>query len=540
MDISKLTLEEKAGQLVMCGFAGTEPSEEVLRLIGERHIGGVIYFARNVRDVRQIAELSDNLQEAARQAGLPPLFVMIDQEGGMVARITEGVALMPGAMALGAGSTPEEAYESARICGEELRALGVNLNFAPVLDVNNNPRNPVIGVRSFGESPERVASYGEAALRGLQAAGVVATAKHFPGHGDTEVDSHLDLPTVPHGRERIFEVELQPFIRAIGAEVDSIMSSHVVFPAFEPQRLPVTLSHHVLTGLLREELGYEGVIFTDCMEMHAISKHYGTVEACVMAIEAGADAVLVSHSFELQTGAIDAIVEAVRSGRLTEERLDASVSRLLALKKKRGIGAETRSLEERLAGVGTAAHLEAAKRWSEASVTVVKQEADLLPLAAGEETLVLSVQPAVVTLVDDALAVPLTLGKALEACGVQVREQAIPLADVARMSGEALEMAASYERIVVATYNACFDDAQALLVRELLARGKRPIVVATRMPYDLLAFPAVPVYVCLYESRPLALQSAAKVLAGQLPARGRLPVSLSGEFPAGWGVQGDA
>jgi beta-N-acetylhexosaminidase len=543
IDISHMTLEQKAGQLVLCGFPGTEPSEGLLRLIREKQIGGVIYFARNIRDVRKTAELSSQLQEAAREAGAPPLFLMVDQEGGMVARLVDGIALMPGAMALAAGSTPEIAREAARICGEELRALGVNLNFAPVLDVNNNPRNPVIGVRSFGESPERVALFGEATVRGLQGAGVVATAKHFPGHGDTEVDSHLDLPTVPHSRERIFQVELRPFIQAIAAGVDSIMTSHVVFPAFEPDRLPVTLSHNVLTGLLRGELGFEGVIFTDCMEMKAISDFFGTVEASVMAIEAGADAVLVSHSLELQLGVVDAIVEAVRSGRLTEERIDASVRRLLALKSKRGIGQKTGSLEERLARVGTTANTEAAKRMSEASITVVKRDAGLMPIAAGEvaeELLVLSVQPTVVTLVDDALETPMTLGKALTSCGVRLQEQVIALADAGTAVDEWIELAAPYERIVVATYNACFDKAQALLVNGLIARGKRPIVVSTRLPYDLQSFPDVPAYVCTYESRPQALQSAAKVLTGQLPAKGRLPVSLSDSFPAGWGLVDDA
>lgn len=534
-----MTLEEKAGQLVMGGFDGTEPSPEAMRLIREQRVGGIIYFARNVRDVRQVAELSDKLQQAAREAGTLPLFISIDQEGGMVARITDGVALMPGAMALAAGGSAEAAYKAARICGEELRELGINLNFAPVLDVNNNPRNPVIGVRSFGESPERVAAFGEAAVRGLQDAGVAATAKHFPGHGDTEVDSHLDLPIVPHGRERMLEIELKPFIRAIEAGVDCIMSAHIYFPAFEERRLPVTLSPSVLTGLLREELGYEGVIVTDCMEMHAISKHYGTVEAAVMAIEAGADAVLISHTYELQAGAIDAIVAAVRAGRLSEERIDASVKRLAALKEKRGLLASAKAaaqpVEERLARVGVPAHREAAARISEASVTVVKNDG-LLPLDGSKPTLVLAVQPAVVTLVDDALEAPLTLGNALSSCGAKVFELVMPLAETGKLQAEALELASQYDQIVVATYNAHFDEAQGDLVRELLARGKRPVVVATRNPYDLLAFPDVPSYVCTYESRPLALWSAARLLAGRIPARGKLPVTVSPDYPAGWGL----
>nr|WP_052486888.1 beta-N-acetylhexosaminidase [Paenibacillus sp. VKM B-2647] len=525
----------------MIGFAGLTPSAEALRLVRDYRVGGIIYFARNVQNVRQVAELSDSLQQAAREAGTLPLWIAIDQEGGMVARITDGVALMPGAMALAAGGVPEAAYRAARICGEELRALGINLNFAPVLDVNNNPRNPVIGVRSFGENAESVAAFGAAAVRGLQDAGVAATAKHFPGHGDTETDSHLDLPVVPHGRERMFAVELKPFVAAIAAGVDCIMSSHIYFPAFEERKLPVTLSPSVLTGLLREELGYDGVIVTDCMEMHAISKHYGTVEASVMAIEAGADAVLISHTYELQVGAIEAITAAVRSGRLSEERIDASVRRLLALKEKRGLlqNGKPAPLDERLAAVGAAEHLEAAAALSLAGVTVVKNDGSLLPFAA-QPTLVLAVEPAVVAMVDDELDARHTLGGALAALGCDVQELAIPLAQTSVLRARALELAAGYEQIVVTTYNAHFDAEQQALVLDLLALGKRPIVVATRNPYDLLAFPDVPAYVCTYESRPLALRSAAQVLAGRAAARGKLPVSVGANYTIGWGVTTDA
>jgi beta-N-acetylhexosaminidase len=557
-----MTLEEKVGQLVMVGFDGHSPSAQVLRLVRKHYIGGIIYFARNVRSLQQVAELSDSLQQAAQEAGTLPLWIAIDQEGGMVVRITDGVALMPGAMALAAGGASEAAYEAARISGRELRALGINLNLAPVLDVNNNPRNPVIGVRSFGESPETAAAFGAAAVRGMQDGGVAATAKHFPGHGDTEVDSHLDLPTVPHGRERMFAVELKPFIAAIEAGVDCIMSAHIYFPAFETRQLPVTLSPAVLTGLLRGELNYDGVIVTDCMEMKAIASHYGTVEAAVMAIEAGADAVLVSHTYDLQCAALEALVAAVRSGRISEERIDASVRRLLTLKTKRGLlaggtganaaesrganagmaangvaaapGWQAQPLAKRLASVGTAQHLTASKRFSEASVTVVK-DGGLLPLAA-KPTLVLGIEPAVVTIVDDALTARQTIGEALAELGFEVEELVIPLAETAACQAKALELARCYDQIVIVTYNAHFDNAQAALVHELLAAGKLPIVVATRNPYDLLAFPDVPAYVCTYESRPLALQSAARLLAGRIAAQGRLPVSIGADYPLGWGV----
>jgi beta-N-acetylhexosaminidase len=524
--VEQMTLEQKIGQLVMCGFEGTEPSEEVLRLIREKAIGGVIYFARNVRNVEQVVSLSAALQEAAAASGQEPLFIGIDQEGGMVARITDGVALMPGAMAIAAAGSLEEAYQAALICGQELKALGINLNYAPVLDVNNNAANPVIGVRSFGEDPAKVAEYGVKTLQGLQSAGVIATAKHFPGHGDTNVDSHLDLPTVPHARERIEQVELRPFREAIAAGVDSIMSSHVVFPAFESQKLPVTLSKAVLTGLLREELGYEGVIMTDCMEMNAIAEHFGTVEAAVMAVEAGADLVLISHSHDRQQGAINALLQAVRSGRLSEERINRSVNRLLALKEKRGLYEPAAAVEVK-AVVGTAEHKAVARRISESSITLVKDEAGLLPFRTEDSLFLISIEGAVLTQVDEAVDAQLTLGSALRELGAQVTELVVPLTKVEELKKELLS-AVRYERqVIIATYNAYLDPAQAELIRELLALGKEITVVAQRSPYDLLAFPAVSTYVVAYENRPLALRSTAKVLMGDSKARGKLPITLS-------------
>lgn len=531
--VAAMTLRQKIGQMVHCGFQGCEPSGEIARLIRERQIGGVILFARNVRDVRQVAAMNAELQRIALEAGAPPLTIAIDQEGGMVARLTEGVALMPGNMAIAAGGKPQAAYDAAQATARELRALGINLNYAPVLDVNVNPANPVIGVRSYGESPEAVGDYGVQAIAGLQGAGVSATAKHFPGHGDTDVDSHLDLPTIAHGRERIRKVELPPFKRAIAAGIDAIMSSHIYFPAFETEKRPVTLSDSVLTGLLREELGFDGVIMTDCMEMKAIADHYGTVNASVMAVEAGADCVLISHRHDLQEDAIEALVAAVENGRLSEERIDASAIRLLAMKRKRGVtvGAVATKADEAYYGsegfrsVGSPQHRETARRISEVSVTLVKAEEGLLPLRP-ERTFVIGVQPAAVSEVDETVDLPVTLGRALAAQGIDVEERTVAPERVGSETSELIRLAAGFPQVVVGTYNASMQPDQAALVRALREAGARPIVVALRNPYDLSVFPDVPVYLAVYESRPLALQSAAKALVGKLEAKGRLPVTV--------------
>ncbi|MBD0382682.1 beta-N-acetylhexosaminidase [Paenibacillus sedimenti] len=544
-DVHSMTLREKIGQMILCGFVGTEANEELEALIAEHHIGGVIYFARNVENILQVAALSDQLQQIAERSNTLPLWISIDQEGGMVARITEGVALMPGQMALAAGALRTEtkeraeagadfnaAYEAARISGTELRALGINMNFAPDLDVNNNPDNPVIGVRSFGESPELVGRFGRQAVQGFQDANVAATAKHFPGHGDTNVDSHLDLPTITHGAERIRSVELVPFIEAIESGVDAIMSSHIYFPALEPEKLPVTLSKKVLTGLLREELGFEGVIMTDCMEMNAIAEHYGTVEAAVMAVEAGADLILISHSRDRQLDAIAAIERAVREGRLTEARIDASVVRLLALKARRGVFAP-RPGAAAAPEVGTAAHCAVARRLSEASITLVKDERQLLPLRRAR-TLAVTVAAAVSSGVDETYAGPASLGAALAEHGLDVLDRVLPLREVGELRAAVLADALAAEQIVIGTYNARFHPEQVAMVRDLQALGKPLVVVALRVPYDLLELPDVSTFIAAYESRPLALQSAARCLVGRLTPTGRLPVSLGPDYPAGW------
>src|SRR5690606_667232 len=256
-------------------------------------VGGVILFARNIRDPVQVANLTRSLQQLAQSSGARiPLFIATDQEGGIVARLRSPAAVMPGAMALGAASSPELAYEAGRSTARQLLAVGINMNFAPVVDVNNNPANPVIGVRSFGEDPELVAELGAAFIRGQQEEGVISTAKHFPGHGDTDTDSHIALPRADHPRVRLDQVELVPFRAAIAAGVDAIMTAHVTFPSIDPTPgLPATLSHRVLTGLLREELGHEGLIVTDAMEMQAITANFGIAEAAVRAVEAVGDMV---------------------------------------------------------------------------------------------------------------------------------------------------------------------------------------------------------------------------------------------------------
>src|SRR2546421_1208863 len=258
----QMTLEEQIGQLLMVGFWETTPSQEVIDLIKNYHVGNIILFSRNIGDARQVLELTQCLQRIAKEAGhRHPLLIAIDQENGLVQRLGEAATVFPGNMALGAIGSDEIAYQVALATGRELQALGINMNLAPVIDVNNNPANPVIGVRSFGEDPHLVARLAAAMVKGYHDAGILSCLKHFPGHGDTTVDSHLALPTIPHTLQRLEEVELVPFRSGIEAGAPSVMIAHIHFPSLMQDKvLPATVSSAVISELLRKQLGYDGVI----------------------------------------------------------------------------------------------------------------------------------------------------------------------------------------------------------------------------------------------------------------------------------------
>lgn len=334
--LKNMSLEEKVGQLFQVGFQSKSIDREIKDLIENYHIGGVIYFTRNIENLEQTASLSKNLQELALDSGAGiPLFISVDQEGGKVRRIKD-LTYFPANIEIGATGDKELSRKAAAVTAKELKGLGINVNLAPVLDVNNNPANPVIGERSFGADPILVAEMGVAYIKGLQAEGIIATAKHFPGHGDTAVDSHFDLPVINHSRERLDQVELYPFKKAIEAGVDSIMVAHIYFSTIESEAgIPATLSKAVLNDLLREDLNFEGVIITDDLEMGAITNFLGTAAGAVKTIEAGADIVLISHSYDKQKQAIEAVIAAVENGRISEKRIEESLRRIIKLKGKR-------------------------------------------------------------------------------------------------------------------------------------------------------------------------------------------------------------
>lgn len=526
----ELTLEQKVGQMVMMGVPGTTVGPEARTLIEEYNVGGIMLFAENVETPAQVARLTAGLQQLAEESGAGvPLFVSIDQEGGRVVRIKDGVTPLPSHMAIGATGSQALAERVGGIVGAELAALGVNMNAAPVMDVNNNPHNPVIGTRSFGEDPHAVAELGTAFMRGMQAAGVLAIAKHFPGHGDTDVDSHLALPTVAHARERLDEVELVPFRAAIAAGVDAIMSAHITFPAVDATPgLPSTLSHRVLTGLLRRELGFDGIIITDALEMEGITSQFSIPDAAVKAVLAGADIVLIAQSQYNEDGqrAVEQLVRAVQDGVIPMERVDESVRRIAEAKRKL---AAARGPAEVPSGsaLGDKQSLAVVRDVARHAVTVVRNDDGVLPLKTDAPGRVLLVAPALAGFV---MAEPLRRRLS------DVTKVTVPLDpdDVALRTTVAATRAA--DTIIVATAGAAARPGQAQLVQAVAETGKRLIVVSVAEPYDLAAFPGVGTYVAAYGRDTLHTEAAVEVMLGEQPARGRLPVSIPGLYPAGHGI----
>ncbi|PJN62037.1 putative lipoprotein YbbD precursor [Paenibacillus sp. GM1FR] len=541
--LNDLTLEQKVGQLLMCGFHGQHADEQVTRLIRDYHVGGVIYFRRNVESIDQLTRLSAELQDIAAEVGALPLMISVDQEGGMVARIDkEGMTQVPGNMALGATGNPEYTLECAQILGRELKNIGIDMNLAPVVDVNNNPLNPVIGVRSYGEHAESVATHGVAAITGYQSQGIAATAKHFPGHGDTAVDSHLGMVTVPHDRNRLEQMELLPFRKAIEAGVDAIMTAHVMFPSIEPEPIPATLSHKVLTGLLREEMGFEGIIITDCLEMHAISKPYGVAEAAVRAVEAGADLILVSHTLQDQVAALEAIVEAVRTGRVSEEVIHQALERIMTWKKKR-CGQQNDLLVSPKASEPVEATDVEPVDCTESTKPSVPNELTLFKIASSSITIVHNdgllpldpekgvyvIWPEVVqrTEVDEPWSHTESLGMALSQLRGRVREHKITTQPTYDEADRILADVSDNEQVIVCTYTSAghLPKGQQYLV-EKLSKNHSLIVIALRNPYDLLEISRPGSYVCTYENTPAVVRVLSHVLTGGLQPTGSLPVRL--------------
>ncbi|WP_090727415.1 beta-N-acetylhexosaminidase [Paenibacillus sp. PDC88] len=331
--LANLSIEDKIGQMIISGFPGTELDMEAEELIRNGQLGGVILFGPNIRDQKQLQALINEVKKSNGE-GQQPMFISVDEEGGRVSRLPEGKTEFPSNQQIGKYKNAEISAQIGNVIGEELGAFGFNLNFAPVLDIFSNPENTVIGDRSFGDSAETVSELGIATMKGMQEAGVIPAVKHFPGHGDTKVDSHVGLPVVQKTKEELAELELVPFQAAIEAGADMMMAAHIQYPKIDASLRPASLSKVMLSTLLREEMGYDGVVITDDLEMGAIQQNYGSGEAALMAIQAGADIVLFGHTPAKAEKAYNTLLQAVRKGELSAADIDRKVLRILTLKYK--------------------------------------------------------------------------------------------------------------------------------------------------------------------------------------------------------------
>jgi beta-N-acetylhexosaminidase len=548
--LADLTLRQKVGQMIVPWVLGdfspadSEEFERISTLIVEHEIGGILVSNGTPLDVAAKLNVFQRLSRL-------PLLVAADLETGAGLRLRGAVHVpggtdlggatdFPSLMALGASGDRYLAYEMGRITAEEARAVGIHVPFAPVLDVNSNAENPIINTRSFGEDPELVSTLGTCLLRGIQDYGAIATAKHFPGHGDTDIDSHLALPIIRAGRDRLEETELVPFRAAVDAGVGAIMTAHIALPNIaEGVNLPATLSRNVLTGLLREDLEFEGLIFTDAMDMDAIDRLFPGEEAAVRAVEAGADVVLLPPDPEV---AIRGIMSAVLSGRIPEERIDASVERILRAKAAMGLHVErTVDLEAIHRRVGLLPSREVAQEIANRSITLLKNDRDLLPLAGTRSATVFSIS---YRRTNDLLAGRFFNQRLRET--YPRLETAVVGADTPREEYDRLlEMARAADLVVISLYITAVSSSGTVAAPEELVdfitgvgtSAAPNVVVSFGNPYLLGEFPAVQSYLLAWSSAEASQLAAARALFGEVAIRGRTPTRIPPDYAIGDGIE---
>ncbi|HEX7121323.1 MAG TPA: glycoside hydrolase family 3 N-terminal domain-containing protein, partial [Gemmatimonadaceae bacterium] len=548
--LATLSLRDRVAQLVWPWILGDyvpEGSAEwgrLMNLVGREHVGGFIVSVGSPLDV---ATKINALQEASPL----PLLISADLETGAGFRYRGGWFLpnviplggatsFPLQMALGASRDTALAYEFARVTARESRALGIHVAFGPVLDVNNNPANPVIGARSFSEDPGLTARLGTAYVRGLQEHGMLATGKHFPGHGDTETNSHLALAVVTADRARLDSVELAPFRAAIDAGLGAMMTFHGFLPALDSSGVPATLSPRVMTDLLRKELGFDGLLVTDAMDMAGVVDQFGTYEASRRAIIAGADVLLMPADIG---GTIDSVTAGVAQGRYTQERINASVRRVLRLKAEFGLHrSRFVSLDSVRAIVGDSTHQALAQTIAERGLVLAKDSLHLVPLATASQ------RPRVVA-ITYARRADLEAGTVFNAelrrglgrlptAWVNADELAPNLSPVLRLADSAdVVIVASYVNISSSTATADAPPAFAELVAGLEARGRRVVLISFGTPYLLQYAPGVSSYLVAWGGHAASQRAAARALLGQVPITGTMPISVPPLLPVGAGVQ---
>ena len=477
----------------------------------------MILFRENIADEAQLSALCARLRELIRKETDFPPFLTIDQEGGVVTRLPDEDSNIPGAMALAATGDPENAYRMGTVTAAQLRRCQINFNLAPDMDVNCNPDNPVIGVRSFGDDPGEVAKYGTAMLRGLMDGGVYSCIKHFPGHGDTAVDSHIGLPCIDKPIGQLEQAELVPFRAGIAAGVPAVMTSHILFPQLEPKRIPATMSRAIITGILREKLGFKGIILSDCMEMQAIQACYGTVQGVLAAMDAGVDLVFISHTAKLAMEAVEKAEAAVCGGTLDAGQMEKSFLRIVEHKRR------CEAMRPAAKAPGETECREIVRAVREQTITAVRLPEGGIP-SLGENPLFLGCQAYRSTLVSNVGSSSYTFaGEMRKRAGVGealVTPENPSAEEIAGISEEA----GRHTCLIFGMYNGHIQKGQLRLAAALAETGVPMTAVALRNPYDLAGLPAHVAALAAWEYTCPIFDALWPVIAGKKPPTGRLPL----------------
>ena len=502
------------------GFKGRTVTPFVTELIVERRIGGVILFSRNIQDRNQLAELCSELTRCRRSVSDYPLFIAVDQEGGAVNRVLDGVTLFPSPMAIASTGNVEYAKRVGSCMGSQLLSLGINMNIAPVLDVNTNRKNPFIGVRSYSDNPETVAIFGAAMIEGMQEAGVISVAKHFPGLGFAEMDPHHDLPVIAKSMDELEQQDLLPFKKAIEVGVGGIMVGHAHYPSVSQR--PASLSERVIHGLLREKLGFQGMVLTDDLEMEAISSRRPVGDSVVKACKAGADLVLICHSSNEQIRALGDFSEAIKSGKLRSRHIKYSLKRIRACKGGMNERAEA-ALE---APVENAEYL--VQEVAEAALALVSDKGGNLPLRIGDTEKLLLLCPNVgsLTAAEEEVSSGIGLVDIIKARHGNTDVVIFDVEPLNKNFTEVRRYLPNASAVIMATCNAHLYKEQERLIEEIVAADKPTIFVALRNPYDAELYPASSARLVAYGTDQYTLATVGKAIFGEIKPRGKVPVSL--------------
>ena len=520
MNSLELTLREKIGQLVMIGFNGTSPTPELLEMIKNEKVGSIILFSRNIESAEQVAKLNRQLQLIAQENNHPnPLIIATDQENGIVRRLSTTVAEFPGNMTLGAVNDLQTTYDVSQATAKVIKSLGINMNLAPVLDCNSNPENPVIGVRSFGESAQHVATHGVEFIKGHQSAEVLTSGKHFPGHGNTYRDSHNEIPVVSSSYEELRKVELVPFIAAIKNDVVSLMVSHVHYSAIDHhEKVPASLSKNVISGLLRNELGFDGLVLTDCLEMNAVSQTVGVAEGALRALQSGADMPIISHTYSEQIKAIDRIEQAVLDGELGHDVIEKALERISKVKKG-FLQWPTENENNVVTEKDITNYRSLAKSTYERGVTIVKQT---YPFSAQDIKNVHAIWMLgnQRTIAEDGNDIRLSIRHLMETSDIKVSEQWLPVnfTSIVNTGDES-------DIVVLFTDYQQIDDEVMEIIDSSIDKRKL-VVVAVKSPYVLSCFTNVQALIACYDPSECAIQACVDVIVGKYMPSGVLPVTI--------------